>query len=86
MTHEPINENLVKQAFEIAAENCGGKPRMLAALNISESWMYTCIKEGKVALSLGLKLQMLTKQQFKWSELCPDDYNTINAVSAYLIN
>lgn len=82
MSDEP---NYVTQAFELAAKNCGGKPRMLAALDISSTWMYECCKQNKVGLQIGLKLQVLTRAEFKWQQMCPADYEAINKVSEYLI-
>lgn len=77
---------IVAQAFEAAATACGGKPQMLAALNISESWMYSCIKRNRVELKMALKLQVLTKLEFKWQELCPDEYKEIQSVSKFITN
>ena len=85
MQEQSMNEK-IKAAFDEAATNCGGKPRLLAALNITESWMYSCISKGTVSLSMSLKLQVLTNAKFKWQELCPDEFKTINAVAEYLVN
>ncbi len=82
---QSLVSGLIKSAFTLAIENCGGKPRVLAALDVSESWMYICIKKAKLPIDTALKLQCLTKGEFKWSDLAPDTYQEINAVSEYLI-
>jgi hypothetical protein len=76
----------IKAAFADAATNCGSKPRLLAALDITESWMYACIANGSVSLILSLKLQVLTNGKFKWQDLCPTEFQKINAVAEYLVN
>lgn len=80
---ETISETL-KTAFALAAENCGGKPRMLGALDISESWMHACIARAKLPINAALKLQILTHGEFKLQQLCPAEYTEIQAVSEYL--
>lgn len=80
----PKNENKVQEAFDIAAQNCGGRPQMLAALNISDAWMFMCINKNKVSLKLALKLQTLTRNKVGWQELCPEDKEEITAVAKYL--
>lgn len=80
---QEISETL-KSAFQLAAENCGGKPRMLGALDISESWMHACIARAKLPINAALKLQILTKGQFTLKQLCPAEYEEINAVNEYL--
>jgi hypothetical protein len=85
MTERTTGET-IKAAFARAADNCGGKPRMLAALNITESWMYSSIKRESVVLGTALRLQVLTKGEFKWQDLCPTEFQEINAVAEYLVN
>lgn len=74
------------EAFERAAENCGNKGRMLAALGITESWMYA-LRSGRGSMTavLALKLQTLTHGEFKWHDLCPEEYERIQAVTEYLV-
>jgi hypothetical protein len=79
------NDKLIAQAFDAAAKACGGKPRMLAALNISESWMYACMKKNNVPLITALQLQYLTKLQFRWQDLAPEDHKKITDCSKYVI-
>lgn len=76
----------IAQAFQAAIKSCGGKPRMLAALNISESWMHACINNDKVPLELALKLQTATKLKHRWEHLCPEKFEEISNVSTYIID
>lgn len=79
------HQQMLKDAFTLAATNCGNKLHMFAALNITVSWYHTCIRESTVPLELAMKLEVLTKGEFKYQDLCPDRINDINAVSLYLI-
>jgi hypothetical protein len=85
-TVDQATRERIKAAIELASDNCGGKPRLLAALNITESWMYACMKHGRIPLILSLKLQVLTNGKYNWYELCPTEHQTINAVAEYLVN
>lgn len=74
----------IKGALELAAQNCGGKLRMQAAVDSTASWLYTCTNRGTVPLELAMKLEVLTKGEFKFQELCPDKMIEINTVAEYL--
>jgi hypothetical protein len=79
------HQQLLKDAFALAAKNCGSKPRMLAALDCTVSWYHTCIRLGTVPLELAMKLEVLTKGEYQFKDMCPDRIEEINAVSQYLI-
>lgn len=76
-------------AIDVAIENCGSKSRMLAALNITESYLYA-LRGGRddkrPNLRLGMKLQVLTRAQFKLADFCESEIQDINAVAEYLVN
>lgn len=57
---------------------------MQAAVNSTASWLYTCVNRGNVPLELAMKLEVLTKGEFKFQDLCPDKMAEINAVAEYL--
>ncbi len=85
MTDNPKPEK-VNAAFDLAIKNCGSKQRMLAALDITESWMYALRNGRPITIEMALKLQVLTKAEYQWKDLCPEQLENINAVSEYLIN
>lgn len=76
----------VNEAFDLAIQNCGGKQRMLAALDITESWMYALRNGRPLTIAMALKLQVLTRGTYQWKDLCVEEMQKINAVSEYLIN
>lgn len=80
---DTINEK-IKTAFDIAANNCGGQLRMFAAINNTSSWVYTCIKRGVVPLVTAKKLEILTRGEVTWQEICPNLDKEIQDVSKYL--
>lgn len=81
LTHQ---QQLIKDAFDLAAQNCGGKLRMQAAVNSTASWLNTCVKRGTMPLQLGMKIEILTKGEFTFQKLCPAKMEEINAVTEYL--
>lgn len=83
---EHLKPEKVNAAFDKAIENCGGKPRMLAALGITESWMYALRNGRPMTVTMALKLQVLTNGEFSWKDLCPEELDKINAVAEYIIN
>lgn len=84
MTDNPKPEK-VNAAFDLAIENCGGKQRMLAALDITESWMYALRNGRPLTITMALKLQVLTNNTYQLKDLCPEEMQRINAVAEYLI-
>lgn len=85
-THTVTRLELVDAAFKLASVNCGSKARMLAALDITESWMHGLRKGATMTVTMALKLQVLTNAHYKWQDLCPEEHQKINAVADYLIN
>lgn len=84
---ETKRKEIIEKAFDLAIANCGGKGRMLVALDITESWMYALRSgRGEMTVGVALKLQVLTNGEYKWQDLSPKEYEKINAVAEYLIN
>ena len=84
MTDPQKQRQLIKDAIDTAAANCGGKLKLYVAINVTASWCYACINRGVVPLEMAMKLEILTKGQFLAKDLCPDVTEKINAVSNYL--
>lgn len=79
-----MSKGAIERAFNLAAKNLehiGGKRAMLFKLNISESYMYAAIKKNKVSVTLAMKLQVLTKNEVKWGEMCPEEQNELNNIA-----
>lgn len=76
----------VNETFDIAINNCGGKRRMLAALNISESWMHALRNGRSLTITMALKLCVLSGSKYRWDELCPEEAEKINAVAEYIVD
>jgi len=74
----------IKEAFQLAQANCGGKLKLQVAINTTASWIYTCINRGTVPLKMAMKLEVLTRGEVKAVEMAVAEIEEINAVSKYL--
>lgn len=44
---------------------------VMYVLDCSHAWFYGCMLEGTTSLPMALKLEILTRGEVKWNELCP---------------